>query len=382
MLTPGELYFRRHVNSSKWPGLLLLGIPCGTIHLPIHGEAEDAASASSSLVTSPPEVEGAWSPNKIRRIANAGLPRVPLPRRVRDLPPLEEPQIIHTAQRHAHSCMLSGKYGEPLANRVRCRTKRPGSVVELLQCIAMTPETAVVVSEVSWEQRRRAGQFIASVYAQYSSLTVRQAREMLRNQWKEAPVGVKMNACVLMNQTEHLPLDAPEMSAPKPTSHECIGCLLTWQTRWGRGHDFLEEFFARSLHIDDLTDLCRTLAPLRQAFDHFTTFVSDIVTTLGMSFFSCAMELNSEDSAMAKVHLHAYVCVNWTDWSTPQFTKAIISPAKLQCQEMIPHPRPARIGNRANPARALQGGLYYQLCPKIGSLFTASNLVLWKDRSR
>jgi hypothetical protein len=45
---------------------------------------------------------------------------------------------------------------------------------------------------------------------------------------------------------------------------------------------------------------------------------------------------------------------------------------------MIPHPQPTRIGNRANPARALTGGLYYQLCPKIGSLFTASNRVLWK----
>ena len=333
------------------------------------------------LCGGPPASELAWSPSKIRRIANTGLPRLPLPRRVRDLPPLETLQVSHIVQRHAHMCMLSGKYGKPVANRVRYRTKRPVSVVELLEHITLNPESAVVEKELSWEQRRRAGQFTARVYAQYSSVSVRQARDMLRHQWNIAPPGVKINACVLMDQTEPLPLDAPEASAPKCTVCECYGCILTWQTLWGRRDDELAEYFAKNMHIDDLTDLCRTLVPLKQAFDDFVVFVSDLLMVLGMCFFSCDMELNAVDAATAKVHLHAFLCMNWADWNSPQFTKAVISPAKLQYQGMVPHPRPSRIPNRANPARALQGGLYYQLCPKIGSLFTASNLVLWKVRS-
>ena len=354
--------------------------PGDMIHLPIHGGEADLGSPASSSGASPPATEPSWSPTKIRRIANAGLPRLPLPRRVKDLPPLDTLQICHIVQRHAHACMLSGKYGDPLPHRVRCRTKRPVSVVELLEHIALMPEKGVVEKVLSWEERRRAGQFIASVYAQYTSVTVRQARHMLRDQWNTAPPGVKINACVLMNQTEHLPLDSPAASAERPKTHECYGCILTWQTRWGRKDDELAEYFVQNMHIDDLTELCRTLKPLKEAFDDFVIFVSDIVKELGMSFFSCAMELNSEDAAMARVHLHAFVCMNWADWGSPGFAKAVISPAKLEYQGMIPHPQPTRIGNRANPARALTGGLYYQLCPKIGSLFTASNRVLWKVR--
>ena len=117
--------------------------PGDMIHLPIHGGEADAGSPASSSGASPPATEPSWSPTKIRRIANAGLPRLPLPRRVKDLPPLDTVQVSHIVQRHAYQCMLSGKYGDPVAHRVRRRTKRPVSVVELLEHIALMPAKGV-----------------------------------------------------------------------------------------------------------------------------------------------------------------------------------------------------------------------------------------------
>ena len=69
--------------------------PGDMIHLPIHGGEADLGSPASSSGASPPATEPSWSPTKIRRIANAGLPRLPLPRRVKDLPPLDTLQICH-----------------------------------------------------------------------------------------------------------------------------------------------------------------------------------------------------------------------------------------------------------------------------------------------
>ena len=346
------------------------------ILLPIHGEVEDTCMTSSSSPTGPAASEVAWSPRKIRRIANAGLPRVPLPRVVRDLPPLESLQVSDIVQRHAHRCLLSGKYGAPTAQRVRRRGKQPVCVTELLERIALHPAIAVVEMEVTWQQRRNAGQFMATVYAQYLSVKVIKAREMLRQLWKDAPAGIKVNAAVLADHTQLLPQDAPADGDPHSRMMLPVaGCILTWQTAWGREDDGLAEFFSKKLRIDDLTELCRTCAPLKEAFDDFVAFVSDTVKALGMSFFSCSMVLNSEEAATSKVHLHAFVCLDWRTWGSPQYNKVTIIPPQLQYRGMIPHKHEARVLPRANPMRALQGGLYYHLCPKIGSLFTASNLV-------
>lgn len=352
------------------------------IQLPINRDGDEASSPPTPAVSLAADSDAVWSPTKIRRIANAGLPRLPLPRRVRDLPPPESVEIAHIVQMHAHSCLLSGKYGDPESSRVRCCTKRPASVVEILERMALKPETAVVEVHMSWEDRRKVGQFIASLYAVHNSLTCHQAREILKKAWNSAKPAVKSNACLLMRQTEHMPLDPSEKTTPRPANHECYGCILTWQTRWGRGGDALDEFLSRGLHIDDLTELCRTVAPLREAFDEFVIWISQVVQDLGMSFWSCAMELNGTESAVSVVHLHAFVCKNWAAWNSPQFTKVVISPTKLAWNNMVPHPQPTRIGNRQNPQRALMGGLYYQLAPKVGSLFTASNQVLWKARPR
>lgn len=353
------------------------------VQLPINRDAEETSSPSSPSASPAHEGDSAWSPTKIRRIANAGLPRLPLPRKVRDLPTPEAVEIAHIVQMHAHSCLLSGKYGDPDASRVRCCTKRPSSTVEILERITLKPDVAVVELDMSWEDRRKVGQFVASLYAIHTKISCHQAREILKRAWNEASSAVKSNACLLMRQTEHLPPAPLEDGTRKPSSHECYGCILTWQTRWGRGGDVLDEFVSRGLRMDDLTELCRTLAPLKDAFDEFVTWIAEeVVPALRMTYWSCAMELNSTESSVARVHLHTFVCKNWSFWGSPNFTKAVITPVKLVYNHMVPHPQPTRLGNRQNPQRALMGGLYYQLAPKIGSLFTASNMKPWKARPR
>jgi len=351
------------------------------IHLPIHAAEEDARTTSSSSPPGPAARQVTWSPTKIRRIANAALPRMPLPRVLRNLPPVESLQISHIVQWYAHACLLSGKYGDSTDKRVRRRGKQPPSVVEILEHIFLQPTIVVMEKDVTWEQRRRAGQFIAAVYAQYVTVRVSTARELLRHAWTNAPTEIKINATVLMNHTLHPTVQMPGDGDPNSGPPHVAGCLLTWQTQWGRGDDGLAEFFTKTLDIDDLTDLCRTFAPLKESFDAFVVFCSEKMTDQGMHFFSCSMELNSEEASTAKVHLHAFVCLDWRTWGSGQFNKVPINALAWQYQGMIPHLRPTQLARRASPARALQAGLYYQLCPKIGSLFTASNLVLWKVRS-
>ena len=109
---------------------------------------------------------------------------------------------------------------------------------------------------------------------------------MLRDQWNTAPPGVKINACVLMNQTEHLPLDSPAATAERPKTHECYGCILTWQTRWGRKDDELAEYFVQNMHIDDLTELWRNREPLTAACEDYVILCSDNVEGRGLYVFA------------------------------------------------------------------------------------------------
>lgn len=350
------------------------------ICLPLKGEPNEPSSEAKASSPDQPADELSWSPERIKRIANKGFKRCSLPGKVPDLPPLDQLQMVHLVRYHAHACLVSGKYGSMDEQRLRVRTKRPRTLVEILEQVALEPTRAADKSEGSWEQRRRASQFMASVYAQQSGLSCKNCRDLLKSQWNSASAEVKANAVLLMNHTEHPPSDNRTASCPKTQMHECYGCQLTWQTRWGRGGDELSELFEKKLYIDDLTVLCRQCRRLKEAFCHFVAFVTRALVMLGMAFYSCSMELNSDAAQLARIHLHAFVCKRWSDWNTPKFVKAIVKPAQLEYEGMIPHPTPTRINNRANPSKALQGGLYYQVQPKIGSLFTASNLTMWKVR--
>jgi len=48
----------------------------------------------------------------------------------------------------------------------------------------------------------------------------------------------------------------------------------------------------------------------------------------------------------------------------------------------IPHPNPAQVRNSQNPAKVLQGGLWYQAHKKAGLIFYGGNQSLWEDSSQ
>ena len=140
---------------------------------------------------------------------------------------------------------------------------------------------------------------MAALCAQSSGLGVKLCRDMLRGEWNSASAGVKSNAVWLMRRTELPPADNKMARCPKSPSHECYGCELTWQTHWGRGHDEISELFEKKLCMEDLTDLCRTCRPLRAAFEDFLSFVSRELVVIGMAYYSCSMELNSDNAQVA-----------------------------------------------------------------------------------
>jgi len=323
----------------------------------------------------------AWSRETIRRIANAGLNTQSLRR---ELQPLPDSQVVTAADivaRHAHAAALSGKYGDPFGPRYRVKGKQGDPLLVRLERVALNPTVPEESLQSTWADRRSASQFLAAVYASASNCAVRTARPIVNRLWGLASDSVKANAVFLRRHT-----DAPTASLciddeTSEKGYECYGSILTYQTAWGRGHDEVAKFVQQGLPLTEMVELCRSLVVLQESFQAFVRFIADSAALLGMKYFSCSMELNDERAPTSRVHLHAFVCMNWADWGTAKFFKIMIEPIKWRFDEQTPHPRPARVGNRANPARALQQGLYYQLSPKVGSLMTASNVTPWKDNA-
>ena len=321
----------------------------------------------------------AFPPEKVRRIVNRGLvPRAAVGN-VPVLPPLDEAKAEHIVQRHAHVCLVSGKYGDPFHVRRRRRGKQKECTADCLVRLVNSPTMPVTSAAATWVEKRKASQWLARVYAQLYKQGVRASRKRVRDMWATASETVKSNAIFLRTQTEHLPLEPPPQLCADAAVIECRGCLVTWQTRWGRSSDIVGDLLARGLNVDEMVEVCRTSEALATYFDGFVSFVAAAAEKIGMKFYSCAMELNKEDAATNKVHLHAFMCINWKNWGQKPLEPLSVRRVGLTFDECIPDVRVTRVHNRANPAKLFQQGLYYQLCPKIGSVFRTCNLRLWQD---
>ena len=166
----------------------------------------------------------------------------------------------------------------------------------------------------------------------------------------------------------------------KPKEIQCIGCTLTWQTQWGTGADEISEWFCGDMSITDLEESCRTYAPLQNEFREFMAMVGRQSLAIGMELYTCSCELNSKDADVARVHYHAYVCLSLKNWRTDVGMRpAIIRVIDWSFKGEIPHPTPAVVRSSQNPAKVLQGGLFYQAHRKEGLLHYGGNQSLWKD---
>jgi len=319
-----------------------------------------------------------WSDANVQAIVNRGSKRPT--QSAEDLPTSSYISIGQLVELQANRSLAC--YGSK-EHRVRLRRKTPMSRRELLEQIASQPDRAACPGDKNgWKDRETAAKWFAQLYAQTSGLTVRYSRYALAESWKKATSEEKTNAVWLMHNTQLGSLETKQHKV-KPKEIRCIGCGLTWQTQWGRGADDISQWFHQDFSLTDLEELCRTSLALKNEFGEFMTMVSRQVVAIGMALYTCSCELNSKNADVARVHYHAYVCQSWQNWRTEAgMSPAIIRVTDWSFKGAIPHPNPAQVRNSQNPAKVLQGGLWYQAHRKEGLLFHGGNQSLWKDSSQ
>ena len=91
------------------------------------------------------------------------------------------------------------------------------------------------------------------------------------------------------------------------------------------------------------------------------------------------MELNSEESDTAKVHLHGYARRHWKLFNTTEWARRTLIKTEWAWHAFVPNVQLPKIKVNAHPMKAFSGGLYYVLAPKIGSVFRQSNMTIWKE---
>jgi hypothetical protein len=264
------------------------------------------------------------------------------------------------------------------AKRQRLRSKSPMSKSDFLKRILRDPFTPVVVVDLTWETRRLGQDFMSRVLSVVTNQTARKCRNIIRPIWNNTSDVIKQNAYSVMLQFGKPEVDRPGPKVEEPPD-EVLGVLITWQTKWGRSSDFVGRLLEAGVSLGELEEVCRGNASLTQYFDDFSVFVEQQTEKYRFSVFACSLELNSETSGVNKVHLHAYVCVNWKLWKQPEWSKRLFNTKWWTYQDEVPHVVYTNIRPNANPVRTLSSGAYYVVAPKIGSVFRRCNLRMWKD---
>lgn len=335
------------------------------------------SDATSSVAGSSPSVP--WSPSKTSRAAN-GAWQAPARRSlVRALPDLPVVEIAQVLQWHAAYLLDSGKHGSAGGKRRRLTGKQPMTNHEILEFLANDPEKPLRSLPTTWQERRHSYLYVCQLAAHHHKVQVRLARQHMKEAWTRAPIEVKINATCLRELVEApVAIDAKSVATTARTDVDCYGILLTWHTRWGRGADFVFEVLQNCRDREEQCDILRTHGPLEESFQSFDKWIAATSVQMGFAYYAACMELCEPDAPSGRVHLHAYLCLNWRHWRGGDWHPLTVALPGLKWNEFTPHAQVAEAKSRGNPRRILQEGLYYCIAPKIGSLFRGANFALFK----
>lgn len=341
--------------------------------LPSEGSTGSPASSSRG------EPLAVLSPGKARKLGSDILKPPRMSGVLQKLPPLSELQVHTLLQWHAQT-VLDTELFQPQLKRVRLRGKHRPPERDLIERLAADASVPAGPPR-SWEERRRASQFVANVLAHYTGDSVRRCREQSARMWKAADLVVKANAYVLMEIAGAPgPSGAvdPELKEPR---RMILGGLLTWQSAHGRGADRVNGMFRMGLSVTQVSEACELDSSLQAEFKAFSTWISAKVEHCGLDLWTCCMELNTEEAATNRLHFHAFVCLHWKKWKQGPDVFAPIEyiPSDWLWQGFHPHMTAARLRGHQNPYKTFGQALYYEAAPKIGSIFRAGNVTVFKE---
>lgn len=282
-------------------------------------------------------------------------------------------------QWHAQSCLDSGLH-PPEPRMRRLTRKQPMSTRRLIERVARDPLARLLPSPLSWEQRRDTAHYAAHVYAHHSGETVRASRAIVARLWEAAAAEAKANF-YLISQRLGKPGPSAEAIAGRggKADRPVFAGLFTWQTSHGRKRDAVGELRRMRLSAAEMAEELVSNRLLEDEFANFTAWAAAMCSQEGFDVWTACMELNSTESQANALHLHLFVALRWDKFKTPDWVPIAVRPSNWLWRGFTPHFKPTNLKANANPSRATFNGMYYNLAPKIGSIFRDGNREVWKD---
>ena len=161
-----------------------------------------------------------------------------------------------------------------------------------------------------------------------------------------------------------------------------MGWLITWHTLTDRHDAVVRNLIAQGWRNQGLVDRLKELPMVDDAFEAFCSFVQSVKDEAGHSWWAACMELCMNSDYAARIHLHAFMCVEPARLHhSPPGEAPEIMMEKLVYEGQSPHVRPVcLIGRRRGMwEAAFAGGMYYVLAEKEASLRHRGNKALFQD---
>ncbi len=316
------------------------------------------------------------TPRKRRRVSNESI----LPPLVssKSLPEFVDLQPGTLLSLQARQLLSTGRY-HSRAVRTRLRGKTPLDDHAVLDAIMRDPAKELVPEPLTWQTRRDARFRLARMFASQYGVSVRAGVRKMVQLAAEVSDEVLRNALLLSSRFEPEKVERDGTDDQPSEVQYAIGGLFTWHTMIGRRRDNVKELLDKGLRTLEIGELLQTDPEMQKHFADFCKFIDDMCQRVGFDIWSASMEMNSDSASKAVVHLHAYCCRHWKNWKRKSLDTRSVVREHWKFGGMVPHFNPANVRNNMNPQRPLSQGIYYELCPKIGSVFKHSPLTPFVD---
>ena len=344
------------------------------------------SSTPSGLTASSDSCSVTESEASVRKRHDEGLAalsrawQVPIcPFRFESLPDLKTLTLIQLLKIHA-SWLRDHHTLQHRGVSRRIRGKQSPSHDRLLNFMLQHPGDFHGNRRPDWKEMRSAGGYVTSVLSRHYMLPNRSARDVVAPLWLNGAVEVKANFWWLKMVFGNLE-NCRQNLGDQERELESSGFMFTWQTLLGRPQqtDCVSQLLAVKAGVDDITSVAQADEVMQLHFDECAAWFEQKCLAAGFECWGIAMELNSQESDTAKVHLHAYACRHWKFFNTNDWAKRSLLKSDWAWQSFVPNVQEAKVRPNANPMKVLTTGLYYVLAPKYGSVFRQSNMTLWKE---
>lgn len=305
-----------------------------------------------------------------KNMKTPGCVKIPKPDR-------ESMTCTNLLQYHAQSLLDSHLY--PAEKRKRITQKQAVSDNELLHQLVKDPMKVIIHYKMDWAEKRRLHGFVAHITAFHYGIRVVEARAAIKDLWRDVTKDKLHNWKLLESRFETPVLSSEGKNDDEPDVQELYGGIFTWHTLLGRNSGVIARLFAVGCKLDVIAEAAACDPDIRREWQCFVLWLNAIAQSHGFDCTAMCMELCAEGAKKSRVHLHAFLGRDSRLWRTPQWTPVTVSRKQFQYENFLPNIRKTLLRNASNPTKQMNGGMWYCLAPKIGSIFRFSKKELFKD---